>query len=177
MEAASRCSLNKKDGAHPFRGRLRIRILSGWPALRKNLSGTRFKPNGQRSVRRLLQRRIPLKTTIGTPSSIGGRIALQLEQKRWGAPISRPLAHPDLFGIAPALRKNLSGNRFEAKRQCSVRRLLQRRIPFLSVGRDAAGRKPAPTPCPPPNAGAKTSVGPASLIKGLAAPQPPGRES
>ena len=42
-----------------------------------------------------------------------------------------------------------------------------------SNSREAAGRKRAPTPCPPSDAASKTCVGPTSSIGGLAAPQPP----
>ena len=43
----------------------------------------------------------------------------------------------------------------------------------VSSGRDAAGRKRAPTLCSPSNAAAKTINGPTSLIGGPVVPQPP----
>ena len=86
--------------------------------------------------------------------------------------------HPDLFGMAPALRKNISRIRFEPNGQRSVRRMLKRQIPFPSVRRDAAGRTPAPTPCSPSNAASRINRrSRLPSVGGLPAPQPPDRES
>ena len=96
-------------------------------------------------------------------------------QKIWGAPISRPFAHPDFFGMASTLRNSLSGTRFKPNGQRSIRRMLQGRIPSLSVGRDAAGRKPSPTSRSTSNAASKTIIGPTSSMIGRIAP-PPGQQ-